>query len=203
MTAQANKLENILALLEKKKPAKRKDCLEFQMLYMFFEHDHATTQVEAGAERIKFLKAPAWHVGGKVPGEALYRDDNIKLLRFEMIPAVDIVHMALEKVNCLAKTKYDENVGIRLIPKLIHACERRGIPQNFVPGILLLYLEHCEGCPWRNLLPKLLLEKQAALEAYESLRKKGRNDAKLAPTDWPEYMYSAVADFYIESRRFR
>jgi hypothetical protein len=179
-----------------------KSCLEYHAIGLFFEEEHLITKRQEGEERIKFLKPPSWYCGGRVPGRALYREDNIALLKIDMIPAVDITYAALGKVNKLAKTKYDEHVGIRLIPKVLHACERRGIPQNFVPGMLLLYLEHCENCPWRHLVPEILVRKYEVLNLLEELRKEGK-EAKLDPEDWPEYMATAVADFVRATRRIR
>jgi len=172
------------------------DCLEYEVMSRFFHEEHLISKHEGEEERVKFLKPPSWHGGGRVPKDALYREDNKFLLRIEMIPAVDILYAALAKVKTLAKTKYDENVGIRLILKVLHACGRRGIPQNYVPGIVLLYSEHCEGCPWRHLVSRILHEKQMALRYVEHMRNRGKEEeAKLGPNDWPEYMVSAVADF--------
>ena len=190
------------------------ECIEYMMMRRFFHEEHLATKQVEGEERIKFLKPPTFHSGGKVPKDALYRDDNRLLLQLEMIPAVDILYAALGRVNTLAKTTYKEsepwhklpfaeNVGIRLIPKILHACERRGIPQNHSPGILLLYLENCEGCQWRDLVARILTEKQSALLKIERLRNQGKEDeAKLGPDDWPEYMTTAVANFMKEARRF-
>lgn len=192
------------------------DCLEYVVIRRFFHEEHLVTKEVEGEERIKFLKPPSWYGGGRIPNGAYYREENKPLLRFELIPAVDILYAALERVNTLAKTKYDENVGIRLIPKVLHACERRGVPQNHAPGILLLYLEHCEGCQWRHLVPEMLYDKQKSLLRIDRLRKQierliieGRyqeaevleDEAKLAPEDWPEYMIAAVADFAKATRR--
>lgn len=201
------------------------EFIEHQMLTRFFLEEHLIVKKQDGEEKMKFLKPPSWHGGGRVPKSALYRKDNIFLMRIEMIPAVDIIYAALGTVNSLAKTKYDEDVGIRLIPKVLHACERRGIPQNFAPGILLLYLEHCEGCQWRHLVAPMLQEKQGALNCIDKMRSKAlkmrsdgleRHDfnlvdlakeyedaAKLGSEDWLPYMIEGVADFLKEMRHYR
>src|SRR5262249_46369026 len=118
-------------------------CIEFRMIEQFFHNRQLGS-------------------GGPVPRERLFRPEHVKLLKIELIPAVDIVYAALGRVNSLARTKYDKHVGIRLIPKVLHACERRNIPQNFIPGILLLYLELCENCEWRYLLNGIVEERRAS-----------------------------------------
>jgi hypothetical protein len=164
------------------------DCVEYQILHRFFEEEHLDSQVLEGEERVRNLKPPGWYGGGKVPAASLYREENKKLLKIGIIPAVDITNFALARVKSLVRTKYDDKVSFRLIPKIMHACERRGIPQNFFPGILLLYLEHCEGCRWRHLLPQILQIKQAGLS------KKDKSE------EWSEDMHKAVEEFVKESR---
>lgn len=164
------------------------ECIEYQILHRFFEEEHLDTKIVEGEERVRTLKPPTWYGGGRVPKGSLYREENKKLFKIDIIPAVDITNFALARVKSLARTKYDESVSFRLIPKVMHACGRRGIPQNFVPGILLLYLEHCEGCRWRHLLPHILQTKRAKLAGKDS------------SDEWTEDMCDVVEKFIIESK---
>jgi hypothetical protein len=108
-------------------------CNEFRMIEQFFRKRRAGR-------------------GGPVSASQLFCPENRALLSIEFIPAVDIANEALSRVKSLARTKYSSNVGTRLIPKVIAACNKREIPQNYIPGMLLLYLEVCENCEWRHLL---------------------------------------------------
>ena len=130
-----------------------KECNEYQMIEQFFH------KRQSG-------------MGGPITANRLFRPEHIDLLKIELIPAVDIVYAALARVSSLARTKYDKHVGIRLIPKVLHACERRNIPQNYIPGILLLYLELCENCEWRHLLNGIVEEQKASQEWSEELAEK-------------------------------
>jgi hypothetical protein len=126
------------------------NCIEFQMIERFFN------KRELGS-------------GGPITKNLLFSPEHVDLLKIKMIPAVDIVYAALSRVKTLAKTKYDEHVGIRLIPKVLHAGARRNIPHNFIPGILLLYLELCENCEWRHLLNGIVEERRASGEWTEEM----------------------------------
>jgi hypothetical protein len=174
------------------------ECIEYQILHRFFEEEHLDTRVIEGEERVRTLKPPPFHSGGKVPKGYIYREENKKLFKFDIIPAVDITHISVPRVKELARTNNEnkiykgnitpQNASFILIPKVMGECGKRGIPQNFVPGILLLYLEHVEGCRWRHLLPQILQIKRAGLY------KKDSSD------EWTEDMCNVVEKFIIESK---
>jgi hypothetical protein len=171
------------------------ECIEYQILHRFFEEEHLDTKIVEGEERVRTLKPPTWYGGGKVPKGYIYREENKKLFKFDIITAVDITHIIVPRVKELARTntKYNENITPKnasfiLIPKVMGECSKRGIPQNFVPGILLLYLEHVEGCRWRHLLPHILEMKRDGLSKKDSADK------------WTEDMCNVVEEFITESK---
>lgn len=176
----------------------------FEMIGKFFVDVHYEERREEGKVRRIRRNPPSFHLGGPIPKNLLYKPENEKVLKLDLTPAVDIVHVALGRVRSLAKTKYDEHTGIRLIPKVLHACERRNIPQNFAPGILLMYVELCERCEWRDLLPRIHSEKRAEVDLHRELLAAGKNDeAKANVPDWQEYMVDQVADVLRAMRKWR
>jgi hypothetical protein len=175
--------------------------LEYEIIEKFFLETHFDRIMEEGKVRKIRRSPPSWFNGGPVPKKLLFKDENVKVLQLDLIPAVDIVYRALPFVRSLAKTKYDEHVGIRLIPKVLHAAERRNIPQNFAPGILLMYLEHCERCPWRFLIPTLYKEKREALDQQELLMAAGKEEeAKAILSDWHGYMVDQIGELLAVGR---
>ena len=99
----------------------------------------------------KMFSNESFYCGGPIPQYALKDPANVGLLGMELVLAIDIAHNALEKSKGLAKTKYTKKIGQKLIPKIIHNCESKNIRQEFIGGMMLLYLELVEGCEWRHL----------------------------------------------------
>ncbi len=180
------------------------ECQEFEMIEKFFATVHYEELLDQGKRIKRKFSPPSWHVGGQIPKAHLFRPENVTLLGIDLIPAVDIIYRGLEGVRILAKTKYNEKYGwIPLIPKVLHACERRNIPQNFAPGIMLMYCELCEGLEWRHLVRRVYEDKKAALLVFEKLTREGNSEAKEIDASWTEYQLDQVCDLLVAMRKKR
>jgi|SRR5581483_10422727 len=98
----------------------------------------------------KFFEDKSWHCGGNIPKKLLINERNIRLLRnADMITAVDIGYDAIERFRrsgrYMAETLYRGEYDVDLCLKIINEGQRLCIPQHYVGGIFLLYLELCEG----------------------------------------------------------
>lgn len=97
-----------------------------------------------------FFQKYKYYCGGPIPE---YMFDEIESLQFVTIEqACDIVHSAISKSKSLARSKLTKYAAQKLLVKIIHKCENNLIPQEFAPGIILLYIELIEGCNWRHLV---------------------------------------------------
>ena len=91
---------------------------------------------------------------------SLCDDLNLSLLRnMDLETAVSITYDAAEE-DGLANS-HDE---VQMVLDVLDECRIKKIPQNFIPGILLIYLEICEACSWKeydwkSFVPAKLLKK--------------------------------------------
>lgn len=93
----------------------------------------------------KFFRSEWWWMGGRVPEAVLLSDRNLRIVRnIDLIDAVDIGYAALERTEELARTDKSPNVDIKLCMRVLRKCERLEIPQNYIGGMFLLYLDLCE-----------------------------------------------------------
>jgi hypothetical protein len=125
-----------------------RECLEFDIIRRFF-------------------RKQKWPIGGPIPEELLYNPKNLKYLSnctnstTGLIDAVDLAYLAFDRAKLTGRDKYQrDNIGGRLLPKIFHACARRGVPQNYVGGILLIYLEVIERLSIPNKVPTAYAQKQ-------------------------------------------
>lgn len=92
-----------------------------------------------------FFLDKSWHAGGQIPDELLHNKRNYKLINnATLIDALDLAYKCIAVCRTLAKTGYQRNADVRVAIRVIHECERHGIPQDYIGGMLLLYLELCE-----------------------------------------------------------
>ncbi len=101
---------------------------------------------------IKFFTPQKYYCGGPIPRHLLAVPKNIPVLKIELAEAISIAHAALDRVRVLAKSKYHPKIGQQLIPKIIHATHGYNIRKEMIGGLILMYLELCEGCNWRHLV---------------------------------------------------
>ena len=100
----------------------------------------------------RFFEGYSYYCGGPIPSDILKDKDNVNLLRMPLFDAIDIAHQTIDRTPVLAKTRYKSHIGQKLIPKIIHSCEKRNIRREMIGGLMLLYLEIVEGCDWRPLV---------------------------------------------------
>lgn len=87
----------------------------------------------------KFFRKKSWHLGGKIPDELLFTRGNFHLLQnISLVESVELIYDSVEG-------KYEKNKDILLTLKVIRDCERKGIQQEHIGGILLLYFTLCEN----------------------------------------------------------
>lgn len=171
------------------------DHQEYEAIEHFFANQHVVEFMLEGKRLKKRFSPPSFHIGGQIPLGHLLKEENIELLKIDLIPSVDIIYRALEGTRTLVKTRYHKEHGwIPLITKVLHACERRNIPQNFAPGIMLMYLELCEGCEWRHLVRRIYEDKKMALIVKEKMVLEGKEEAKDIDDSWTEYQLDQVYD---------
>lgn len=93
----------------------------------------------------KFFSNRYWYNGGRVPCDLLYTKRNFRLCNnITVVDALDLAYDCIKQAKQLAKTTYRKNVEIALALKIIHECEGKDIPQDYIGGLFLLYLELCE-----------------------------------------------------------
>lgn len=114
----------------------------------------------------QFFQEESWYCGGPIPDDLLCNDRNVFLLSLAFEDAIDIGHASVAKKGCLAREhpeldlvagRVSKYASVKLFPKILGICAKRRIPQNFIGGILLIYLEICERVPL--LLPEINAEK--------------------------------------------
>jgi len=121
----------------------------------------------------QFFQDEQYHGGGRIPNSVLTSKKNIQMvLDLHICHGVDRVYEIFEnydgEIPVLPEQKLmaeevilqreaqmlddDKMVDdddfppeVQLVVGLIHRCEKRGVPQPFVAGILVIYLELCCG----------------------------------------------------------
>ena len=101
---------------------------------------------------VKFFTPQKYYCGGPIPRHLLAVPKNKPVLKIEMAEAIHIAQEALSQVRVLAKSKWNKKIGMHLIPKILHSIEGYNIRKEQAGGLLLMYLELCEGCNWRHLV---------------------------------------------------
>lgn len=109
----------------------------------------------------RFFRKQKWPIGGSVPEELLFNPKNVEYLEGYknkdkgLVHAVNVAYAAFEQAKLAGRDKYQKkNIGQYLIPRILHACGRRGVPRNYVGGVMLVYLEVIERLPIRSIHAK-------------------------------------------------
>ncbi len=98
--------------------------------------------------------------GNPIEVDRLLTDYNLRLLKYlELIPALEVVSAAKEE-DGFAVTFFETD----FVLSVLYECENKKIPQNFIPGIMLLARRECEACDfdyidWADLIPKSMYNK--------------------------------------------
>lgn len=92
----------------------------------------------------KFFHNKTWWAGGSIPKSILLTSQHVKLVSYiDLIKSIDYGYAAIARSG-LARSKYKDHAEIRIALRIIHECERLGIPQQFIGGLFLMYLKLCE-----------------------------------------------------------
>ena len=99
----------------------------------------------------KFFKDKSMYCGGSIPKSVLFRERNIKaVVDLDVCNGMDIIYKTIgsnytekELIVCEQKGRLPDDV-VYVISKF-RELARAGIPKYFSVGILLIYLELCEG----------------------------------------------------------
>ena len=88
------------------------------------------------------------HCGGFIPDRLMYSDHNISMvLNTNVESGVKLAYAAMEEAElfpvCVDSQLISDDV--KLVISVYHQCAKLGIPKEFASGILLMYLEFCEG----------------------------------------------------------
>jgi hypothetical protein len=93
----------------------------------------------------EFFSDKSWYCGGPVPESTLYSLRSFRLVRnLPLEKALDIGFKGIKKAKLSCPAKYSKNSDTELSMKLLRECGRRNIPQEYIGGLFILYLELCE-----------------------------------------------------------
>jgi hypothetical protein len=96
---------------------------------------------------IRFFVDKKMHYGGPIPQRLILSRNYIKLVANATI--CDCIDRAYEMLkNCGLNCESSEGLvaeDIRLVIGILEKCNKKHIQQRFAGGILLMYLEFCEG----------------------------------------------------------
>jgi hypothetical protein len=88
-----------------------------------------------------FFKNMMMYCGGKIPKSLLFTEKRISsLFNLDIVQAVDLAYEATNSVSKDNKLK-----DIMLVNETLKLLAKSGIPKYFAGGMLLMYLEFCEG----------------------------------------------------------
>ncbi len=103
-------------------------------------------------EAIKtFFKGLNWVIGGAVPNRVMTSDKYLNLIRqIDLNNALDLGYPLIvnhgKKVGQFARSgPYVEDIEITMSLYVLYRCASLHVPQGYVGGIFLMYLELCEG----------------------------------------------------------
>jgi len=95
-----------------------------------------------------FFQGREYYCGGKIPDSVLFNRDNVNLVvETEMSDGITRIHRVLRH-NDLPRNfipRINHRWEIQYVLSLLNLCERIRIQKEFAAGIILIYLELCEG----------------------------------------------------------
>lgn len=92
---------------------------------------------------LNFFEDKEWYCGGKIPRSELINGRNVSILcNTDIVSAVTTIYPLLDGDECT-----DEKIpsDVQLVLELIQECAVKKVPRCFVGGIIITYLELCEG----------------------------------------------------------
>ncbi len=90
-----------------------------------------------------FFAKKKHHSGGLIPLDALDSPRYLSLvMNLDISTGMDLIYQALDARSEPGTTKLED---IKYVLDLLNQCSRFGIPKYFAAGIIIMYLELCEG----------------------------------------------------------
>lgn len=87
-----------------------------------------------------FFKNMMMYCGGKIPKSLLFTEKRIlSLFHLDIVKAVDLAYKTIDNIS------QDKLKNIALVNETLKLLAKSGIPKYFAGGMLLMYLEFCEG----------------------------------------------------------
>jgi len=122
----------------------------------------------------RFFNGRQMHCGGKIQDRVLWSERNISLvLNTNIEQGVQIAYAAMEEAEYLPTLQVasDSFVAddIKFIIRILKQCAKMKIPKEFAAGIMLLFLEYCEGIDIEagfNRKPKIVEELEDDEEGF-------------------------------------
>lgn len=96
----------------------------------------------------KFFKDKEMHYGGPIPVKMITANNYIKLVvQSDISNSVDKAYALLSDcgIDCEVKNENITSDDVRLVLQILDKCVQSNIPKCFRGGLILMYLEFCEG----------------------------------------------------------
>jgi len=98
---------------------------------------------------INFFASRQMYCGGAIPLRLLCSERNITMVRTtELEPGIRKAYSGIEMAGHIATETDNESLvadDIKIVVAIMRACAIEKVPPKYIPGIVLLYLEFCEG----------------------------------------------------------
>lgn len=96
----------------------------------------------------RFFQVQEMYCGGKIPTSFFLTEENISMvMNTSLEDGVRRSYEIIEQDGRYKSEAIDSLVpeDVKLLISIMNKCSKLGVPKEFVPGIVLIYLEHCEG----------------------------------------------------------
>lgn len=96
----------------------------------------------------RFFQVQEMYCGGKIPSSFLLTEENISMvMNTSLEDGVRRSYEIIEQDGRYQSEAIESLVpeDVKLLISIMNKCSKLGVPKEFVPGIVLIYLEHCEG----------------------------------------------------------
>jgi len=104
----------------------------------------------------EFFEKKEYYCGGVIPHGILFSDENVRLVNegISMEDGVQAMHDILDQNLCPDSCEFNLASGlswqVQYIKQLLQDCASKRIPKIFAPGIILIYLDLCEGMRYKE-----------------------------------------------------
>ncbi len=92
-----------------------------------------------------------YYCGGEIPHNMIYNEENYRLvLNTSMEEGIDQMHFIFEQNPPPSDFSNILGWGPSRISELLVECASKRIPKQFAPGLILIYLDVCEGLRYKE-----------------------------------------------------